>query len=96
MISLSVPQLVGLLKDKNPVVRHLALQNLLPYTQSGNPRHDVWQTNNWEGARILNILAQDRNVIPLHESVRKLNIEPKNLTTSYCGANKSCLGRGIA
>ena len=66
MISLSVPQLVGLLKDKNPVVRHLALQNLLPYTQC---RHDVWQTNNWEGARILKILAQDRNVISLHESV---------------------------
>ena len=62
MILLSIPQLVGLLKDKNPVVRQLALENLLPYTQSGNPHFDVWKTNNWEGGRMLKILTRDRNV----------------------------------
>jgi hypothetical protein len=67
MIVLSVPQLVGLLKDKNPVVRQLALENLLPYTQSGNPHLDVWKTNNWEGGRMLKILTRDRNVLPPRE-----------------------------
>jgi hypothetical protein len=62
MLILSIPQLVGLLKDKNPLVRQLALENLLPYTQSGNPHLDVWKTNNWEGGRILKILARDINV----------------------------------
>jgi len=62
MILLSIPQLVGLLRDKNPVVRQLALENLLPYTQSGNPHIDVWKTNNWEGGRMLKILTRDRNV----------------------------------
>ena len=60
----TVVQLVGLLKDKNPVVRQLALENLLPYTQSGNPHIDIWKTNNWEGGRILKILVRDMNVPP--------------------------------
>jgi hypothetical protein len=67
MIVLSIPQLVGLLKDKNPVVRQLALENLLPYTQSGNPHIDVWKANKWEGGRMLKILTRDRNVFVLHE-----------------------------
>jgi hypothetical protein len=60
---LSIAQLVGLLKDKNPVVRQLALENLLPYTQSGNPHIDVWKAKNWEGGRMLEILVRDMNVI---------------------------------
>lgn len=63
VLLLSVAQLVGLLKDKNPVVRQLALEHLLPYTQSGNPHIDVWKANNWEGGRILKILVRDMNVI---------------------------------
>ena len=62
MFVLSVVQLVGLLKDKNPVVRQLALENLLPYTQSGNPHVDIWKTNNWQGGRMLKILVRDTNV----------------------------------
>src|SRR5436190_12921452 len=64
MILLSIFQLVGLLKDKNPVVRQLALENLLPYTQSGNPHLDVWKASNWEGGRTLKILTRDMNVRP--------------------------------
>jgi hypothetical protein len=64
MIVLTVSQLVGLLKDKNPVVRQLAVENLLPYTQSGNPHIDIWKTNNWEGGRMLKILVRDRHVFP--------------------------------
>ena len=56
---------MGLLKDKNPVVRQLALENLLPYTQSGNPHLDIWKANNWEGGRMLKILVRDRNVSSL-------------------------------
>jgi len=61
---LSVIQLLGLLKDKNPVVRQLALENLLPYTQSGNPHANIWKTNNWQGARVLKVLVRDKNVRP--------------------------------
>ena len=64
MVVLSLVQLVGLLKDKNPVVRQLALENLLPYTQSGNPHVDIWKTNNWQGGRMLKILVRDTNVLP--------------------------------
>ena len=64
MIVLTVLQLVGLLKDKNPVVRQLAVENLLPYTQSGNPHIDIWKANNWEGGRMLKILVRDRHVSP--------------------------------
>jgi hypothetical protein len=64
MVVLSIVQLVGLLKDKNPVVRQLALENLLPYTQTGNPHIGVWEANNWEGGRILKVLTRDNNVPP--------------------------------
>jgi len=64
MLLLSVTQLVGLLKDKNPVVRQLALENLLPDTQSGNPHIDIWKANNWEGGRMLKLLVRDMNVPP--------------------------------
>jgi Domain of unknown function (DUF383) len=66
MILLSPSQLVGLLRDKSPVVRQLALENLLPYTQAGNPHLNIWQRNNWEGARLLKILARDSNVNTCH------------------------------
>jgi len=59
-----ISQLVGLLKDKSPVVRQLALENLLPYTQSGTPHLDIWKTNNWEGAKLLKVLVFDNNVLP--------------------------------
>ena len=62
MTILTIVQLVGLLKDKNPVVRQLALENLLPYTQSGNPHADIWKINNWQGGRMLKILVRDTNV----------------------------------
>ena len=55
-------QLIGLLRDKNPFVRQLALENLLPYTQSANPHLNVWKANNWEGARLLKILVRETNV----------------------------------
>ena len=91
MIVLSISQLVGLLKDKNPVVRQLALENLLPYTQAGNPHVDVWKTNNWEGGRILKILTRDRNVLLSMKD--NLTIDCKDVTASHCCANKSFRSR---
>jgi hypothetical protein len=60
----SIAQLVGLLKDKNPVVGQLVLENLLPYTQTGNPHISVWEANKWEGGSILKVLVWDNNVPP--------------------------------
>lgn len=94
MTMLSVSQLVGLLKDKSPVVRQIALENLLPYTQSGNPHIDVWKTNNWEGGRILKILTRDRNVCPFHIAC-DLTIDCKDITTSDSSINKLILSRRI-
>ena len=79
-----IAQLVGLLKDKSPVVRQLALENLLPYTQSGNPHLDIWKTNNWEGAKLLKILVFDNNVSPSH-CARLMNQNPKTSQQALAG-----------
>jgi hypothetical protein len=86
MVVLSIAQLVGLLKDKNPVVRQLALENLLPYTQTGNPHVGVWEANNWAGGRILKVLTRDTNV-PLWKFV-VLTEDAKYVTAGDCRTDK--------
>jgi hypothetical protein len=90
MFQLTLLQLVGLLRDKNPVVRQLAVENLLPYTQSGNPHLDIWKRNNWEGCRMLKILVRDRNV----RLWAFVDADCKDGTAGYCGIDKFIVAGG--